>query len=136
MLVVDEQDRALMARNASWPEHRFSTLAGFVEPGESLEDAVRREVREEVGLHIGAVAYSGSQPWPFPTSLMVGFQARAISTHIEVDADEIAEAVWVTRDELRAANASGAIKLPPSGVSISSWLIEQWMGEPLAGGWF
>jgi len=136
MLVIDINDRALIARNAQWPEKRFSTLAGFVEPGESLEDAVRREVHEEVGIDIGDVSYLGSQPWPFPTSLMLGFHARAASTEIVVDENEIAEARWFTRDELRAATANKEVLLPPTGVSISTWLIEQWLGEKTQGSWF
>lgn len=136
MLVVDDQDRALLARNTAWHEGRFSTLAGFVEPGESLEDTVRREVAEEVGVQIGEVTYLGSQPWPFPSSLMLGFQAKAVDPTVKVDHDEIAEARWFTRDELREATHSGEVLLPPSGVSISSWLIEEWLGEELTGGWF
>lgn len=135
MLVLDEQDRALIARNSSWPDQWFSTLAGFVEPGESLEDSVRREAFEEVGVVVEKVSYLASQPWPFPTSLMLGFHAYATSTDIEIDHNEIAEARWFTRDELRAANRAGEVKLPPSGVSISTWLIEQWLGEPAHGGW-
>ncbi|MFT4189547.1 MAG: NAD(+) diphosphatase [Aeromicrobium sp.] len=136
MLVTDDQDRALLGRHPSWPEGRFSTLAGFVEPGESLEDAVRREVAEEVGVTVGEVGYAGSQPWPFPASLMVGFFAQATSTDITVQADEIAEAVWVTRDELRAHGEAGTLLLPPTGVSISSWLIESWLGGQITAAWF
>jgi NAD+ diphosphatase len=136
MLVTDEQDRALLGHQATWPEGRWSTLAGFVEPGESLEDAVRREVAEESGVVVDEVTYGASQPWPFPASLMVGFFARATSTDIEVDGREMAAAQWVTRDELRAQGEAGTLLLPPSGVSISSWLIETWFGEPIAGSWF
>lgn len=136
MLVIDDQDRALLARNAAWHHGRFSTLAGFVEPGESLEDTVRREVKEEVGVTIGDVTYLGSQPWPFPSSLMLGFRAHAVDPTITIDEHEIAEARWFTRDELRETTHSGEILLPPSGVSISSWLIEEWLGEEITGGWF
>jgi NAD+ diphosphatase len=135
MLVTDDQDRALLGHQAAWPEGRWSTLAGFVEPGENLEDAVRREVAEESGVVVGEVTYGASQPWPFPASLMVGFFARATSTDIEVDGQEMAAAQWVTRDELRAQGEAGTLLLPPSGVSISSWLIETWFGEPIAGAW-
>ena len=135
MLVLDEQDRALIARNSRWPEQWFSTLAGFVEPGESLEDAVRRETFEEVGVVVDEVNYLASQPWPFPTSLMLGFHAQATTTEIVLDENEIAEARWFTREELRAANHAGEVKLPPSGVSISTWLIEQWLGDKAHGGW-
>ncbi|UED84309.1 NAD(+) diphosphatase [Streptomyces profundus] len=130
MLVLDDHDRALLGRQLHWPEGRFSTLAGFVEPGESIERAVVREVAEEVGVTIGDVEYVASQPWPFPSSLMLGFVARATSTEVTVDGDEIDEARWFTRDELREAMASGEV-LAPSGVSIASRLVERWYGEPL-----
>src|SRR5690606_24861620 len=135
MLVTDGDDRALLARNPHWPEGRFSTLAGFVEPGEALEDAVRREVAEEVGLVVEEATYLGSQPWPFPQSLMLGFRARATSTDITVDRDEIAEAQWFTRDELLEAAQQDRIVLPPPGVSISRWLVEDWFGGELPGRW-
>jgi NAD+ diphosphatase len=135
MLITDEQDRALLARNPAWPEGRFSTLAGFVEPGENLEDAVRREVAEEVGVVVGEVSYGASQPWPFPASLMLGFFGRATDPTITVDHDEIAEAVWVTREELTAYGEAGTLLLPPRGVSISSWLIEAWLGQDLTAAW-
>lgn len=135
MLVTDDADRALVGRQRSWPAERFSTLAGFVEPGETLEDAVRREVIEESGVLVGDVTYAGSQPWPFPASLMLGFFAQASSTDISTEDDELAEARWITRDELAAGAAAGTLLLPPRGVSISSWLIEQWFGGPLPGGW-
>ncbi|WP_311209744.1 MULTISPECIES: NAD(+) diphosphatase [unclassified Aeromicrobium] len=136
MLVTDDRDRALLGHQATWPEGRWSTLAGFVEPGESLEDAVRREVHEEAGVVVGEVAYGGSQPWPFPASLMLGFFAKAVTTDIEVDGVELGAAQWVTREELRAQGEAGTLLLPPSGVSISSWLIESWFGEPIPAGWF
>ncbi len=130
MLVTDADDRALLGRQVHWPRGRFSTLAGFVEPGESIEQAVVREAGEEVGVEIGEVEYVASQPWPFPSSLMLGFVARATSTEIRVDGEEIEEARWFSREELRAAFASGEV-LPPSGISIAARLIELWYGEPL-----
>ncbi|MGO4426148.1 NAD(+) diphosphatase, partial [Streptomyces sp. MCAF7] len=130
MLVTDDQDRALLGRQMHWPEGRFSTLAGFVEPGESIEQAVVREVAEEAGVTVGEVEYVASQPWPFPSSLMLGFMARATSSRIQVDGEEIHEARWFSRDELRAAFKSGEV-LPPSGISIAARLIELWYGEPL-----
>ena len=136
MLVTDQADRVLLARNPGWPPKAFSTLAGFVEPGEGLEDAVRREVAEEVGVVIGEVNYRASQPWPFPQSLMVGFWAEAQTTDFTLDPVEIAEAAWFSRDELFAACKSEAIMLPPPRFSISRWLVEDWYGEPLPGGWF
>jgi NAD+ diphosphatase len=130
MLVVDDDDRLLLGRQTSWPEGRFSTLAGFVEPGESLEAAVRREVREEVGIDVDAVTYLGSQPWPFPSSLMLGFTARARSTGVTRNDGEIAETRWYTRDAMLADIRSGALHMSPT-VSISRRLIEHWYGEPL-----
>jgi len=124
----------LLGRQRVWPKGRWSTLAGFCEPGETLEDAVRREVAEEVGVEVGQVDYFGNQPWPLPASLMLGFVGRATSRELDVDGAEIEEARWFTRDELRAGIESGGILIPRS-VSISSSLIEHWYGRPLPGGW-
>ena len=135
MLVTDPDDRCLLARNALWPERRVSILAGFVEPGESAEQAVTREVLEETGISVVSARYVGSQPWPMPHSLMLGFQARATgSLRIVVDSEEIAEARWFSRDELRASVESGEIKLPPP-VSIAHRIIESWYGSDLGGAW-
>jgi NAD+ diphosphatase len=134
VLVTDPDDRALLARNALWPERRVSVLAGFVEAGESTEQAVAREVQEETGITVGNVTYLGSQPWPMPQSLMLGFRAAATSTEIRVDADEIAEAHWYSRDALRDAIASGDLRLPPP-VSIAHRIIESWYGSELPGSW-
>ncbi|MEO3813793.1 NAD(+) diphosphatase [Sphaerisporangium sp. B11E5] len=134
MLVHDGADRCLLARGPQWPEGRFSVLAGFVEPGESLEQAVAREVLEEVGVTVTAPRYLGSQPWPFPRSLMLGFFAEATSTELVLDSQEIAEARWLTRTELGAAVENGDIRLPP-GVSIARRLIETWYGSYLSGDW-
>lgn len=141
MLITDDADRALIGHQTAWPEHRWSTLAGFVEPGEALEDAVRREVAEETGVAVGDVTYGASQPWPFPASLMVGFFGRADTgtpgaTDIAVDGVEMSDARWITRDQLRDEGAAGTLLLPPSGVSISSWLLETWYGAPLPASWF
>jgi NAD+ diphosphatase len=130
MLVTDDEDRALLGRQVHWPEGRFSTLAGFVEPGESLEAAVRREVLEEAGVVVGEVEYVASQPWPFPSSLMLGFMARATDADITVDGEEIHEARWFSREDLRAGFDSGEV-LPPYGISIAARLIELWYGKPL-----
>jgi NAD+ diphosphatase len=135
VLVTDDQDRALLGRNAAWPEGRYSTLAGFVEPGESLEAAVRREVLEETGVVVGQeITYAGSQPWPLPASLMLGFYAKATGFDIEVDQDEIAEAKWFTREDLRVLVEAGTMALP-GAISISRRLIEGWYGESLSGSW-
>jgi NAD+ diphosphatase len=128
------EERCLLGRGATWPQGRFSTLAGFCEPGETLEDAVRREVLEETGVAVGEVTYFGNQPWPFPQSLMVGFFARALSTDITVDGDEIEHARWFTRDEMRAEAEAGTLVLP-GGISISRSLVEAWYGGPLPGAW-
>jgi NAD+ diphosphatase len=120
----------LLGHNPAWPERRFSTLAGFVEPGESLESAVRREVAEEVGVPVGDVDYLGSQPWPFPASLMLGFTARALDAQVKADGVEITDARWFTRDELTRSVSSGEVLLPP-GVSIARRLIEHWYGAEL-----
>ncbi|WP_240197522.1 NAD(+) diphosphatase [Nonomuraea lactucae] len=134
MLVRDHDDRCLLARGPQWPQGRLSILAGFVEPGESLEHAVVREVAEEVGIAVANPRYLGSQPWPFPRSLMLGFFADAVSTTITPDAEEIAEARWFSREELAAALESGELRLPPA-VSIARRLIETWYGGPLHGDW-
>jgi NAD+ diphosphatase len=129
-----EDERCLLGRQAAWPEGRYSTLAGFCEPGETLEDAVRREVGEEVGVRVGEVEYFGNQPWPLPASLMLGFVARAESTEIEVDVQEIEDARWFTRADMKAGAEAGTLVLP-GGVSISRSLVEHWYGGPLPGHW-
>jgi NAD+ diphosphatase len=134
MLVTDDEDRALLGRQPSWPRGRWSTLAGFVEPGESLEDAVRREVAEESGVRVGEVTYVGSQPWPLPASLMLGFRGRALSPDIQVDGQELEEARWFSRADALAGAEDGSLVIPP-GVSISRRLIVDWYGEDLPGAW-
>ena len=130
MAVVDGDDRLLLGHQARWPPRRFSTLAGFVEPGESLEQAVAREVHEETAIVVTATTYVGSQPWPFPRSLMLGFFAEASSTVITTDNVEIVDARWFTRAALADDIAAGAVVLPPS-VSIARRLIERWYGGSL-----
>ncbi len=132
MAVVHDDGSILLGRQTSWPAGRWSTLAGFCEPGETLEDAVRREVGEEVGIPVGEVTYFGNQPWPLPASLMLGFTARALSKEIDVDGAEIEEARWFTRDQLRDAVDAGEVHIPRS-VSISSSLLAHWYGGPLPG---
>lgn len=134
IMLVTHGERALLGRQASWQPGRYSTLAGFVDPGESLEAAVVREVAEEVGVEVGDVTYFGNQPWPFPASLMVGFFARAVTTEISVDNDEISDARWFTRDEMKAEAEAGTLILP-GGISISRSLVEAWYGGPLPGQW-
>ncbi|GAB3487516.1 NAD(+) diphosphatase [Nocardiopsis coralliicola] len=127
---ADGEQECLLGHNPAWPEGRYSVLAGFVEPGESLEHAVVREVAEEVGVAVAEPAYTASQPWPFPRSLMLGFTARAVGPAERTDADEITDVRWFTRAQLSAAAASGEIALP-TPVSIAHTLIEQWHGAPL-----
>jgi len=124
VLVTDSTgERALLGRQASWAEGRYSTIAGFVEPGESLEDAVIREVEEETGVLAGDVEYVASQPWPFPSSLMLGFQAVARTHDITLRDGELEDARWFTRADL----AAGRPLLPPAG-AISARLIDAWFG--------
>ena len=126
IMLVTDGDRCLLARRRIWPKPRRSTIAGFVEPGESLENAVRREVLEETGIEVGEVRYHSSQPWPFPSSLMVGFTATALTTDIAVDGEEIAEADWYRRDEIGPAVDAGRLILPPAD-SISRRLVLDWL---------
>jgi NAD+ diphosphatase len=133
-LVHDGGDRAVLARQAVWPERMFSLLAGFVEAGESFEVCVAREIREEIGLTVRDVRYLGSQPWPFPRSLMIGFHAVADPDEpFAFNDGEIAEAGWFTRDEVREALAAGdwsaqsdSKLLLPGSISIARVIIESW----------
>lgn len=130
MAVTDTEDRLLLGRAPTWPEGRMSILAGFLEPGETLEQAVSREVREEVGIDVEDVEYVANQPWPFPSSLMVGFTARARQTALVIDRAELVEARWVSREELPGLLADGHYR-PSPRLSISRSLVEDWYGEPL-----
>jgi NAD+ diphosphatase len=121
IVLITDGERALLGRQAAWPAGRYSTIAGFVEPGESLEDAVAREVREETGVEVGSVEYHSSQPWPFPSSLMLGFTAHASSTAIQRNDGELEDARWLTREQIGA----GEIALPTTH-SVSFRLIEDW----------
>jgi NAD+ diphosphatase len=130
MLVHDGDDRVVLGRQAVWPPGRFSILAGFVEPGESAEAAVVREVAEEVGLRVTDVRYVGSQPWPFPQSLMLGFVARLDGDDtLRLDPTEIEEARWFTREELRSGDGPRA--LPPP-VSIARHILDRWVDGELS----
>ena len=121
IVLITDGERALLGRQAAWPPGRYSTIAGFVEPGESLEDAVAREVLEETGIIVDAVDYHSSQPWPFPSSLMLGFTAHASTTEIMRTDEELEDARWLTREEI----AHGAVALPITH-SISFRLVEDW----------
>ncbi len=134
--ITDADDRMLLGSNALWEANRFSLLAGFVEPGESLEAAVIREVREESGLRVADPVYLGSQPWPFPASLMVGFRAHVPEGESTVgtpDGTEILELRWFSRDELRDAAAAREIVLP-GPTSIARAIVEDWFGDEVDDG--
>src|SRR5690606_18235150 len=120
----------LLGHARHWPAGRFSALAGFVEPGESAEHAVRREVAEETGVLVGEVVHRGSQPWPFPGSLRLGYRARARTAPVRVDGDEVTEARWFDRGTLAAEVSSGRVRMPMR-TSIARALIEEWFGGPL-----
>jgi NAD+ diphosphatase len=128
IVLVTDGERALLGRQAAWPEGRYSTIAGFVEPGESLEDAVVREVLEETGVAVHDAEYHSSQPWPFPSSLMIGFTAHAAADAVPRADEELEDVRWFTREDI----AAGTVGLPPPQ-SVSLRLIEDWYdaGSPL-----
>ena len=125
IVLVTSGEHGLLGRQAVWPKGMYSTIAGFVEPGESLEDAVAREVWEETGVKVEETHYYSSQPWPFPSSLMLGFTARAGNTSIRVDKSELEDACWLTRKEMQSKLKQGILKLPLR-FSIAHRLIENW----------
>lgn len=128
--VIDPQDRLLLGSAVHWDAHRYSTFAGFVEAGESVEAAVVREVEEEAGAHIDHVEYLSSQAWPFPRSLMLGFLGHTRDSQAKADQDEIRDVRWFTRTELRESVLDGTVRIPPRS-SISRALIEHWYGDRL-----
>jgi len=129
IMVAEHAGRALLGRQPSWPPGRFSALAGFVEPGESVEEAVAREIHEEAGVRVRDVRYVTSQPWPFPSQLMIACVAVADDDALTLDRTEIAEAIWVSRDEVRAvlAGEEGPF-LPPPPYAVARTLLEHWSG--------
>ena len=128
IMLVHDGDRCLMGRQRIWPPGMHSTLAGFVEPGESLEEAVAREVYEETAIEVDRVTYHSSQPWPFPASIMLGFHARARTTAIRVDHSELQDARWVDRAFLLSHQDDDAFRMPRRD-SIARRLIEDWLGR-------
>jgi NAD+ diphosphatase len=130
IMVVTHGGKLLLGRQKTFPPNWYTALAGFMEPGETIEEAVAREVYEESAIHVGAVRYLGSQPWPFPSTLMIGCIAQALTAEIEVDGVELEDARWFTRDELRAAlnNTPGVIGVPPP-FAIAHHLIRYWVEQ-------
>jgi NAD+ diphosphatase len=142
MLVTDGAERLLLGRQAAWPTGRYSALAGFVEPGESLEEAVAREVREESAVRVGRPRYIASQPWPFPASLMLGFSAPHAGGEPDIRDAELQDVRWFSRAEIAAAaaedddaqwgtpgDAGGELRLPPR-LAIARHLVEDWLSSP------
>ena len=134
VLIKDRADRILLGHQPVWPEGRFSTFAGFLEPGETFEQCVAREVFEESHIKVSEIKYLGSQPWPFPASIMIAFEAVTDNPDAaKGDGEEITEVKWFSRAELKAAAADGSLLLPPS-ISVARKMIEGWLGESAVGG--
>ena len=128
VLIKDDKDRVLLGRQKVWPKNRFSTFAGFVEPGESFEHCVVREVREEAGVELSQINYLGSQPWPFPASLMIAFEAVTNTPDIaKADGNEIEEIRWFSRDDMKAAILDKSLILPLE-ISVARQMINAWYG--------
>jgi len=134
VLIKDRTDRILLGHQPVWAEGRFSTFAGFLEPGETFEQCVSREVFEESNIKVSEIKYLGSQPWPFPASIMIAFEAVTDNPEdAKGDGEEITEVKWFSRAELKAAAADGSLLLPPS-ISVARKMIEGWLGETAQGG--
>lgn len=132
IMLVTRGNALLVGRNAAWPEGMYSLLAGFIEPGETMEAAVRREVFEETGIRVGPVRYLASQPWPFPASLMFGCAGEALTGEIRLDPEELEDALWVTREEMVAALAGRHPRIKPARKgAIAHFLIENWLADRL-----
>lgn len=131
IMLVEHADKLLLGRGLGWPEGRYSALAGFVEPGETIEEAVAREVLEETGVMAGSVQYIASQPWPFPSQLMLGCHAMASGEELTIDTTELADARWFTRAEVEHAMAGGADPafLPPPQTAIAHFLLNWWIAR-------
>jgi NAD+ diphosphatase len=134
VLIKDQDDRILLGHQPVWPEGRFSTFAGFLEPGETFEQCVSRESFEEAGVTLREINYLGSQPWPFPASIMIAFEAITDNPEqARPDGEEITEVKWFSREELKSATENGSLLLPPR-VSVARRMIEGWLGEKAVGG--
>jgi NAD+ diphosphatase len=131
-MLVTFGNQTLIGRSPGWPEGMYSCLAGFIEPGETVEAAVRREVFEESGVRLGPVEYLASQPWPFPASLMIGCRAQALDTAITLDPAELEDALWISREDLLSvfAGENPAIRPPRKG-SIAQFLLSNWLADRL-----
>lgn len=129
VLVKDKEDRILLGHNPNWPEKRYSTFAGFLEPGETFEQCVAREVREEAHVDVADIHYLGSQPWPFPASIMIAFEALATNpAEAKADGVEITDVRWFSRDQLKSATESGELLLPPT-IAVARKMIDRWYGS-------
>ena len=132
IMLITHGNSVLMGRSPNWPDKMYSLLAGFVEPGETMEAAVRREVAEEAGVHVGEVAYLASQPWSFPASLMLGCRGEALTREITLDPAELEDAQWITREELLAVRAGESDRMKPARKgSIAHFLLERWLSDTL-----
>ena len=132
IMLITHGNSVLVGRSPGWPDGMYSLLAGFVEPGETIEAAVRREVFEEAGVRVGAVSYLASQPWPFPASLMFGCAGAALNTDLTIDPEEIEDAMWVTREDMAMAFAGAhPTILPARKGAIAHFLLEAWLSDRL-----
>lgn len=132
IMLITHGNAVLVGRSHGWPEGMYSLLAGFVEPGETIEAAVRREVFEEAGVRVGAVTYLSSQPWPFPASLMFGCSGEALTTELNIDPNEIEDAVWVSREEMADAFSGAHPKiLPARKGAVAHFLLQAWLSDRL-----
>ena len=131
-MLITQGPKVLLGRSPQWPERMYSLLAGFIEPGETIEASVRREVFEESGIKVGSVSYLASQPWAFPNSLMLGCHGEALSTEIKLDPAELEDALWISKTDLFEAfyNKESAIK-PARFGSIAQFLLKHWLADSL-----
>ncbi|ARS35973.1 NAD(+) diphosphatase [Pontibacter actiniarum] len=128
IVLISEGDACLLGRQKVWQPGMYAVIAGFLEPGETLEQAVAREAEEETGVSLQSIAYHSSQPWPFPSSIMVGFQAVAVNRELQVNYDEMEDARWFTREQIVAGLQNGTLRMPPQ-FSISFRLIRDWFNQ-------